>query len=486
MFFADAKTVKVGDFGFSTEIRNRQELLNTFCGSPPYAAPELFSDESYVGPCVDLWALGVLLYFMTTGVMPFKAQTVTALKKIILDGEYTVPDYLSCECVQLVRGLLQQRPSSRTSIKSLRESEWLRGSSFPISLPKYKLSQGIKEAARDMSCEAAVAAKTRADEKARKKELVSNADGDEPGREDKKVEGEDDAGSGDANVDGEVEDETSITKCVERATKRSPAVHLSTDEKEAYRQLRELGISGEMIDESREKGVRCNIIGTYRMVLHRVVARRYYETTQGGSASSGKKRTSFAAGTGTGSQSESRPGTARCGGVEAGAVSTAAQSSKSDKESLRRWHRKSKEGDVRQKEEAQTGSGSGVGAGSAAATTLAKTEKEDEANEEADKLMKSLKKSNKSIKSIKALGLGVSNNNTVMLGAGGQYAGKPCTFDPRPLLRDHASGDRRVDSEGYLCPSRPITNNFMDNCYEKKSGKKRWKNRKLSKACSIL
>lgn len=78
--------MKVADFGFSTRVTNCSDTLDTFCGSPPYAAPELFRDECYVGPPVDVWAMGVLLFFMVTGTMPFRADTMGKLRLAVIDG----------------------------------------------------------------------------------------------------------------------------------------------------------------------------------------------------------------------------------------------------------------------------------------------------------------------------------------------------------------------------------------------------------------
>uniref|UniRef100_A0A8D0HEY9 non-specific serine/threonine protein kinase n=1 Tax=Sphenodon punctatus TaxID=8508 RepID=A0A8D0HEY9_SPHPU len=138
VFYTSNTCVKVGDFGFST-ISKRNETLNTFCGSPPYAAPELFRDENYVGVCVDIWALGILLYFMITGMMPFRADTVAKLKKCILDGTYILPLFLSEPCQKLIRGILQPVAAERYSVDSIMNNEWMKGIHYPKSLEPFKL-----------------------------------------------------------------------------------------------------------------------------------------------------------------------------------------------------------------------------------------------------------------------------------------------------------------------------------------------------------
>ena len=62
---------------------------------------------------VDVWALGIMLYFMVAGIMPFRAETVAKLKKCILDGAYTIPSFVSDSCQFLIRSVLKHVPQVR-------------------------------------------------------------------------------------------------------------------------------------------------------------------------------------------------------------------------------------------------------------------------------------------------------------------------------------------------------------------------------------
>lgn len=134
VLFTTSGCVKVADFGFSTRLSSRGAALDTFCGSPPYAAPELFRDESYLGPPVDVWAMGVLLFFMVTGTMPFRADTMGKLRRCILEGSYAVPPWVPGPCQRLIRGILRAAPSERCAVDQMLGCDWLLPVEFPWSL----------------------------------------------------------------------------------------------------------------------------------------------------------------------------------------------------------------------------------------------------------------------------------------------------------------------------------------------------------------
>ncbi|CAH8450994.1 unnamed protein product [Heterobilharzia americana] len=117
--------VKVADFGLANTFEFDQRLT-TFCGSPPYAAPELFLGIPYYGPGVDIWSLGVILFTLVLGHLPFDARDLRELRNKILGLHYTIPrGSVSPECDALLRKMLVLDPKDRSSLKSLMQDKWV-------------------------------------------------------------------------------------------------------------------------------------------------------------------------------------------------------------------------------------------------------------------------------------------------------------------------------------------------------------------------
>uniref|UniRef100_A0A8C2FVV1 non-specific serine/threonine protein kinase n=1 Tax=Cyprinus carpio TaxID=7962 RepID=A0A8C2FVV1_CYPCA len=116
--------IKIADFGFSNEFIIGSKL-DTFCGSPPYAAPELFQGKKYDGPEVDVWSLGVILYTLVSGSLPFDGQNLKELRERVLRGKYRIPFYMSTDCENLLKKLLVLNPGKRGSLEQIMEDRWM-------------------------------------------------------------------------------------------------------------------------------------------------------------------------------------------------------------------------------------------------------------------------------------------------------------------------------------------------------------------------
>lgn len=116
--------IKIADFGFSNYYA-AGELLATWCGSPPYAAPEVFEGKRYTGPEIDIWSLGVVLYVLVCGALPFDGSTLQSLRDRVLSGRFRIPYFMSEDCESLIRKMLVLEPMKRYTIEQIKKHRWM-------------------------------------------------------------------------------------------------------------------------------------------------------------------------------------------------------------------------------------------------------------------------------------------------------------------------------------------------------------------------
>ncbi|KAL8179037.1 UNVERIFIED_CONTAM: NUAK SNF1-like kinase 2 [Gekko kuhli] len=131
--------IKIADFGLSN-VFQQDRFLQTFCGSPLYASPEIVNGRPYKGPEVDSWSLGVLLYILIHGMMPFDGQDYKTLVKQITSGDYREPTKLSDAC-GLIRWMLMVNPERRATIEDIASHWWVNWG--------YKMPVGEQESLRE-------------------------------------------------------------------------------------------------------------------------------------------------------------------------------------------------------------------------------------------------------------------------------------------------------------------------------------------------
>ncbi|NXM75889.1 TSSK6 kinase, partial [Serilophus lunatus] len=124
---ADGRRVKISDFGFSKEVNSYPDLSTTFCGTAAFASPEVLMGIPYDAKKYDMWSLGVMLYMMVVGHIPFDDTNIRNMpqlqKKGVMYPEELPP--LSEPCKVLINQLLQFSPASRPSAGQVAKNRWL-------------------------------------------------------------------------------------------------------------------------------------------------------------------------------------------------------------------------------------------------------------------------------------------------------------------------------------------------------------------------
>ena len=116
-------TLKIVDFGLSN-MYEPSATLKTACGSPCYAAPEMIAGKRYHGLGSDIWSMGIILYAMICGYLPFEDPNTSKLYKKILNCDYLIPGFISKTSKDLIKKILNTDPTKRLTIKEIRNHEW--------------------------------------------------------------------------------------------------------------------------------------------------------------------------------------------------------------------------------------------------------------------------------------------------------------------------------------------------------------------------
>ncbi|XP_067873100.1 testis-specific serine/threonine-protein kinase 6-like [Heterodontus francisci] len=121
---------KITDFGFATCMKGLDSCpCSTFCGSAAYAAPEVLNGDKYDPFKADVWSLGVVLYIMVTGCMPYNDSDLSKLKELQRQPMQFPPSpSLSGCCQRLINVMLEKDPKKRASISHIIDHQWFKES----------------------------------------------------------------------------------------------------------------------------------------------------------------------------------------------------------------------------------------------------------------------------------------------------------------------------------------------------------------------
>ncbi|WFD19188.1 Transcription factor [Malassezia caprae] len=116
-------TVKIADFGMAA-LQTTEKMLETSCGSPHYASPEIVSGRSYDGTASDIWSCGIILFALLCGRLPFDDPNIQVLLGKVRSGKFAMPNHLEPGVRDLISRMLQADPKKRATMREICAHPW--------------------------------------------------------------------------------------------------------------------------------------------------------------------------------------------------------------------------------------------------------------------------------------------------------------------------------------------------------------------------
>lgn len=117
------EVVKIADFGMAA-LQPSERMLETSCGSPHYASPEIVSGKSYDGTASDIWSCGIILFALLCGRLPFDDPNIQVLLSKVRTGRFEMPEHLEPSVRNLIWRMLTVDPSRRATMEEIMHHPW--------------------------------------------------------------------------------------------------------------------------------------------------------------------------------------------------------------------------------------------------------------------------------------------------------------------------------------------------------------------------
>ncbi|XP_043190987.1 serine/threonine-protein kinase BRSK2-like [Amphibalanus amphitrite] len=120
----EKNNIRVADFGMAS-LQPDGHTLETSCGSPHYACPEVIRGEKYDGRRADVWSCGVILYALLVGALPFDDDNLRQLLEKVKRGTFHIPHFVPPDCQNLLRGMIDVNPETRLKLREINRHPWV-------------------------------------------------------------------------------------------------------------------------------------------------------------------------------------------------------------------------------------------------------------------------------------------------------------------------------------------------------------------------